>query len=111
MMYRSLAACSFALALATAPMSANAHPAGASLHGTDASAPVKVGCYYGDDCWHSRWGSHYRWGSYGGDGYWPPRHCDGWDWRDCGHSRYRSHYRWGSYHRYWRPCRFCDWDD
>ena len=60
------------------------------------------GCY---GCgWHSRYRSHWRWGSGGwGYGY-------GWGW----HGRYRSHWRWGSggwgygwgwrggYRRWWR---------
>ncbi len=45
---------------------------------------VKAGCY--EDCEHSRWRSHNRWGS----------NCC-----EYSHNRWRSHYRWGSYGGYW----------
>ena len=99
------AVCLAAFAFAAAENTAIAHPAAIpAMQIAAMPAPViKAGCY--EDCWHSRWQSHnrwgssccccdhwhdrwrshYRWGSYGG--YW--------------HERWRSHYRWGSYHRHW----------
>ncbi|MGO9547010.1 MAG: hypothetical protein ACLPPF_19730 [Rhodomicrobium sp.] len=100
-----------ALAVLAAPATGNAYPAGAQgVPGTHAQAPIlKAGCY--DDCWHSRYRSPYRWGSSYGEGNWRPRRYGWGEEGYYGHSRYWSHYRWGSYHRYWRPCRSCDWDD
>ncbi len=64
--------------------SASAAPVGATpMQTTETGNTItqKVG-------WHSRWRSHWRWGS---RGHW--------------HSRWRSHYRWGSHggwHNRWR---------
>ncbi len=105
--------CLLTLAFLGAPNAASAHTAGLQgLETIQAQAPVlKAGCY-DDSCWHSRYRSHNRWGSSCEDCWRPRRHCHGEGWEGgCGHSRYWSHYRWGSYHRYWRPCRSCDWDD
>jgi uncharacterized low-complexity protein len=106
MMHLRFAACSLALALAAAPLQANAHPSSFNLNGVDSSAAVKVHCGYDGDCWHSRWHSHHRWGSCGEGCGWRPRRCDwdpDWGWHHCGwHSRHWSHNRWGSYRSYER---------
>ncbi len=113
MSYRLKVACLAALSAFAAPAAGHAHPAGVSgLQQIEPGTPViRTHCY--DDCWHSRWRSHHRWGSHCcGDWHhrWRSHHrwgsLGGWD-----HSRYDSHYRWGSYHGYWRRYRHHDWDD
>jgi hypothetical protein len=61
---------------------------------------IAVGCE--SDCWHDRWRSHHRWGSYHQE-HWHDRWRSHFRWGSYGgygHSRWGSHYRWGSYHRY-----------
>jgi len=110
MLYRSLIAFLFALALCAAPNAGSAHPTWMQgLQNSHAPAAAMKACY--GDCWHSRWRSHYRWGS-NGAGYWHHRWRSHFRWGSYGgygHSRYWSHYRWGSYHRYPRPCGTCGW--
>jgi hypothetical protein len=93
-----------AFALAGAPNAATAHSTGIPpLQIAQMPAPIiRVGCY--EDCWHSRWQSHHRWGSSCCDN-WHHRWRSHFRWGSYGgywHDRSRSHYRWGSYHRLWR---------
>jgi hypothetical protein len=94
------------LPLAAAPTAVIAHSP-ASQHAQIAQTPsavISAGCY--NDCWHSRWRSHNRWGSScccceSSHNRWRSH----FRWGSHGgyeHSRWRSHYRWGSYHRLWR---------
>ncbi len=100
------AACLAALALAAAPNAAIAHSAGIPPRQiAQMAAPIiNAGCH--EDCWHSRWRSHYRWGSSCCCcGSWHHRWRSHFRWGSYGgywHERWRSHYRWGSYHRLWR---------
>lgn len=66
-------------------VSATAGPAASITAATNSGSSPNYVLKVHDDCcydYHSRYRSHYRWGSYG-----------------C-HNRYRSHCRWGS-HRLW----------
>ncbi len=76
----------FALLLAGAGIAALAagfagKPASAATLMTTDTGAVTVNATVQKVGWHSRWRSHYRWGSRGG-------------W----HNRWRSHHRWGSRH-------------
>jgi hypothetical protein len=100
-------ACLLALAVSNVPQVA-AHSPSEGRFGRTSPGITNVNC--GGDCYeHSRWRSHYRWGSYGG-GYWHNRWRSHYRWSSYGgywHGRYFSHYRVGSYHRLWRPCDPC----
>jgi hypothetical protein len=93
-----------ALAVFAAQSSSTATPRAIGQIGSaiEPAQIVKAGCY--DDCWHSRWRSHYRWGSnVCCEGYhWHHRWRSHFRWGSYGGSGYDYHYRWGSYHRYWR---------
>jgi hypothetical protein len=95
-----------ALVLAAAPNASPAHSAAMPpMKIAQTTAPiVRAGCY--NDCWHSRWRSHYRWGSSCCGENWHSRWRSHYRWGSSygwyEHSRWRSHYRWGSYHRLWR---------
>jgi hypothetical protein len=66
------------LAIVSASAAALAFPLQSNTSSETSTLVQRVEC---EDCWHSRWRSHYRFGSY--DFY-------------C-HSRWRSHFRLGSY--------------
>ncbi|MGO9459117.1 MAG: hypothetical protein ACLP1W_03150 [Rhodomicrobium sp.] len=109
-MYRSLIAFLFALALCAAPSAGNAHPGWIEGAQNKQAAAAAVKACYGD-CWHSRWRSHFRWGS-NRERYRHDRWRSHFRWGSYGgygHSRYWSHYRWGSYHWRWRQCDPCEW--
>jgi hypothetical protein len=102
-------ACLLALAVSAAPQAAAHSPSEGRFGPTSPGEITDVNC--GGDCYeHSRWRSHYRWGSNGGGGYWHDRWRSHYRWSSYGgywHGRYFSHYRMGSYHRLWRPCDPC----
>jgi hypothetical protein len=78
-MFRSFRIAGLSLLAAVAPVeAARALPVTSGWAQSRGTIATPVYCY---DCWHSRWRSHYRFGSY----YF---YC---------HSRWRSHYRFGSY--------------